>query len=76
MMLIILLAGEVERPEVAWAAGYAVIGFIALIFLINIAALIYLNFLKIRSFLRVRKAKKQVQIMQQKAVADKINQAN
>ena len=58
MMLIILLAGEVERPEIAWAAGYTVIGFITLIFLINIAALIYLNFIKIRAFLRMRKAKK------------------
>ena len=59
MMLITLLAKEVN-PEIRWVTGYVVAGLIALIFLINIAVLVYMNLLKIKAFLRMRRLKKQV----------------
>ena len=57
MMIIILLAKEVGT-EYQWATGFTVSGLVALIFLINISVLVYLNIRKIKVFLRLRRLKR------------------
>ena len=59
-MMLFFTSNGVVGPELQWVIGFVVTSIVGLIFFINMLALAYLTILRVKTFCKVRKLKRQV----------------